>query len=80
MVHCDHDRIIAIGNGEIGDEVHGDQQKWAGIFLLDRLQGWPWQVLIDLVLLACGASINIALDKCVEARPPIVSLYNFLST
>ena len=79
MVHCDHDRIIAVRNGVIGNEVHGDERKWAGVFLFDRLQGRVWWVSIDLVFLARGTSINIVLGECVEARPPVVSLYDFLS-
>ena len=48
MVYHDQNRIVAMGEGEVGDEVHGDLLEGVGAFQRDRGKGgggWDGWVL-----------------------------------
>ena len=80
MVYHDHDWIKALRCWKISDEVHSDEGEKVGVFWLDRLQSQVWWVTVDLVLLSNSTSFHIIPNKGGHAWPPVVLLYNLLSS
>ena len=74
MVYHNQDRIIAMGNGEIGDEIHGDLLEGAGAFEGNGHKGRNQGVSVDLIGLAHGAASDEFADKGSHTRPPIILL------
>jgi hypothetical protein len=73
VVNNDHDRVEAIREREVGDEVSGTMSEWphkngSGNWK-ERRRGW---VRVYFVLLADCTAINIVLDEGGKAWPPVV--------
>ena len=64
MVDHDQNRVIAVGDRKIRDEVHRDKGKGACVQGFDRLQWRIGGVAIDFVLLTDSAAVYIILDEC----------------
>ena len=63
MVDHDQNRVIAIGDRKISNEVHSDKRKGAHVQGFDRLQWWVGGVAVYLVLLTDSAASHINLDE-----------------
>ena len=74
MVDHDQNRIIAMGKGQIRDEIHRDLLEGAGAFRGDRGKGGMGQVGVDLIGLASSAASNELADKGGHSWPPIILL------
>ena len=70
MVDHDQERVKAQGDREIGDEVAGDLLERARGDGFDGWQGGHSRVCVNFVLLAGGASFNVAADKEGKAWSP----------
>src|SRR5882762_7197045 len=80
MVDKNSNGVIALGNGEFDDEVHGNRGEWGSVHF--RENGLKWgRGAIGKILsgLAGGAAVNIILDKASHSRPPKGSRKEFLS-
>ena len=74
MVYHDQNRIIAVGGGEVGDEIHRDLLEGACAF---RQDGGKWgmrKVGVHLVGLACSAAGNELVNEGGQSWPPVVLL------
>ena len=74
MVYHDQNRIIAVGKGKVGDQIHGDLLERAGAFGRDRGQQGVGGVGVHFVGLASSAASDKFTDEGGHARPPIVFL------
>ena len=74
MVYHDQNGIIAVGEREVGDEVHGDLLERARAFGGDWGEWGMGRVGVDLVGLAGGAAGDELADEGGDAGPPIVFL------
>ena len=74
MVYHDQKRIVAVGDGEVSDKVHGDLLEGVGAFGGDRGKGGNGGMHIRLVGLACGTFGNEFVDKGGHAGPPVILL------
>ena len=72
MVDHDHERIIAEGRWEIGDQVNRQLLKWVCAAGGNGGKCWDSQVGIHLHLLAKGAAGDKVADEGGHTRPPIV--------
>ena len=70
MVYHDHERIEAHGEREVRDKVAGDLLKRARGDGFNGRKGRHGRVCISLVLLAEGATLDIAADERGETGPP----------
>jgi len=75
MIDHDHDRIIAVGNREVCDEIHGDLREGAGRRGGDRSQRGSRRVRDNFHLLAYSAAINVLPDIGAHTWPPIGFLH-----
>ena len=74
MIHHDQNRIIAMGEGKVGDEIHGNLLKGAGALGRDGgKQGVCW-IGVNLIGLAGSTASNEFADEGGHAQPPIVLL------
>ena len=74
MVYHNQNRIVAMREGKIHDEVHGNLLEEAGAFGGDRgEQGVEWMG-VDLIGLTHGTSGDELADESGHAGPPIVFL------
>ena len=74
MVYHDQNRVEALGDGEVGDEIHRDLLEGAGAFQGNRgKRGVGW-VGVHLVGLASSAAGDEFSDEGGHAWPPIVFL------
>ena len=74
MVYHDQNRIVAVGDGKVSNEVHGNLLERVGAFGGNRgKQGVGWMD-VDLVGLTHGASGDESPDEGSHAGPPVVSL------
>ena len=74
MVYHDQNRIVAVRDGEVGDEVHEDLLEGAGAFGGDGHKWGVERVGVNFAGLASGTSCDEFVDKGGHARPPIVFL------
>ena len=74
MVYHDQNRIIAVGEQEISDEIHGNLLEWACAFGRNRGKGGVGRVGVNLIGLANSAAGDEFADEGGHARPPIVFL------
>ena len=72
MVDHDHERVVAIGWQEIGDQVNRQLLKQAGAAGGDRGERRDSQVGIDLHLLAKGAARDETVHEGGYTQPPVV--------
>ena len=71
MVYHDQNRIITVGEGEVGDKIHGDLLE--GVRAFGR-NGGKWGnggVSVDLVCLAGGTASDESADKGGHSGPPV---------
>ena len=74
MVYHDQNRIKAVGEWEVGDEVHRDLLEGACAFGGDRGERGVGRVGVDFVGLASSAAGDEFADEGGHAGPPIVFL------
>ena len=70
MVDHDQERIKAGGDGEIRDKITGNLLKRARGDGFDGREGGHGGVHVNLVLLAKGTALDVAVDEGSEAGPP----------
>ena len=70
MVNHDQKGIKTIRKGKVGDQIAGDLLKGVGPGRWNGEKWRPRRVCINLMLLAGGASTDIAMDIRGEAWPP----------
>ena len=72
MVDHDQNTIVAVGFGEIGDEIHRDILEWpSNVVSGDWLWGRGGWVCVWLVLLACGTAFDVSGYHGIHAGPPV---------
>ena len=74
MIYHDQNRIKAMGEGEVCDEVHRDLLEGMDALQRDRGKWGVGGMGIDLIGLACGATHDEFSDESGHARPPVVFL------
>ena len=74
MVYHDQNRIIAVGKGQISDEIHRDLWEGAGAFRRDRGQGGVGWVDVNFIGLAGSAASDEFADEGGHSWPPIILL------
>ena len=74
MVYHNQNRIVAVGEREVGDKVHGDLLEGAGALGGNRGEGGVGRVGVYFVGLASSAAGDEFADEGGHARPPIVFL------
>ena len=74
MVYHDQNRIVAVGEGEIRDEIHRDLLEGAGTLGGYRSEGGVGWVGVYLIGLAGGTPCDEFADKGGHIRPPVVFL------
>ena len=74
MVYHNQNRIMATGDGEVCDEVHGNLLERAGALGGGRHKRWVGGMSVHLIGLAHGTASDEFADKCGHFWPPIVLL------
>ena len=74
MVYHDQDRVVAVGEGKIHDEIHGDLLEGASAFGRDRGQGGVGRVSVHFIGLAGSAAGDESTDESGHSRPPVIFL------
>ena len=74
VVYHDQNRIIAVGEGKVRDEIHRYLLEGAGAFRRDRGKWGVGRVGIDLIGLARGTAGDEFADEGGHAGPPVVFL------
>ena len=79
MVYYDHNRVVAIGGREIGDEVDRELLKEEGGRGGDGHKWRDGRMGVDLVLLTKGTAVNEVFHEGGETQPPEISFKDSLS-
>ena len=80
VVNHDQNRIKALGDREVSDEVHRGKRKGTKEFGLYWLKWGCGRVVVDLVLLTGCAAIDIISYENGKAWPPIMLSNKFLGS
>ena len=74
MVGHDHNRIVTVGGGEVGDEVHGRTGEGFRSGIKHERHEWrSGGVSVDFHLLASATAVDVSRDECKHAWPPVVA-------
>ena len=73
MVYYDHDRVMAVGDRKISDEVDGELPAKEGSGRRDRHEWRDCEVSINLALLTNSAVVHEVFDKRSKTGPPKVT-------
>ena len=80
MVYYDHNRVMALGGGKVGDEIDRQLFEGQGDRQRDRIEGGNRGVCVDFVLLTDSASINKVFHERREAWPPVIAFEESFGT